>query len=75
MKHQVAVKRWSRRLSRHGNSLYVSLPADLIKQWEIGEGEELVAYQLPEAILVVPFSQVLRKGEPAILKTLTRTLA
>ena len=68
MKHKIAINRWSRTLTKSGSSHNVTIPVDVVKQWELQTGEELVMYQLDGALLILPLERVLQIGEPALLK-------
>ena len=74
MKHKVAVNRWSRRITKSHKSLTVTIPHDVVKQWEVREGQEVVVYQLDGALLVIPLERLLTLGEPALLRPLTKIL-
>jgi antitoxin component of MazEF toxin-antitoxin module len=74
MKTPDVINRWSRKATRHGNSLFVSLPVDLTKEWSVSEGDNLIVYQLDRALVVIPLSRLLEEGEPELLKPLAKAL-
>lgn len=65
-----AIKRWGRTVQKHGHSLYVSLPHDLVKLWNLEPGQEMIVYQLNHLLVAVPMDSLLRQGEPKILQQL-----
>lgn len=74
MKHQIAIKRHSRRTYQHHHSLSMTLPKDVGREWGIGAGEELVMYQLGGMLLIVPLQYVMSMGEPKLLRSLQKQL-
>lgn len=74
MKHQIAIKRHSRRTYQNGNGQVMTLPSDLMKQWGITKGTEMVCYQLAGMLLVVPLQYVMEIGEPKLLRSLQKQL-
>lgn len=74
MKHKPEIKRWSRRIIPQGHSLCVGIPSDLVKAWDLTLGQEMVVYQLHEALVVVPLQTLLKKGELKIIKPLQEAL-
>lgn len=68
------LKRWSRKLITTGHSLTCSIPADLVKEWQLSAGEELVMYQLGDLLLICPLSRILVKGQPREISQLIESL-
>lgn len=74
MKPKPEIKRWSRRILPQGHSLCVSIPHDLVKEWDLTLGQEMVVYQLDRALLVVPLQTLLKHGEVKLLKPVQEAL-
>jgi len=75
MKQKEKIKRWSRKILPQGNSLCVSIPADLVKEWGLALSDEIVVYQLPQALLLVPLTTLLKHGEVKVLRPLQEALS
>ena len=66
--------RWSRKAIRVGHSLAVTLPYDLAQAWGVTPGQELVMYQIDQALVVLPLQQVLKRGLPRLVESLQTQL-
>ena len=61
-----------------GNSLILTLPKTSMDEMGIEQGDQLVIYQLREALVIVPFLPLTKRGAPPSLQEvdrLTRRLA
>ena len=63
MKHRIAINRWIRTLTLAGQSLNVTIPSDLLKQWGAKQGEKMAVYEVDGVLLVLPLEKLTQVGE------------
>lgn len=66
----IITRRRDSKVRKVGTSLVTTIPADYVYSLNLKPNDQLVIYQVSEALLVVPLRFVLEKGAPNLLRLL-----
>lgn len=66
----IIARRRDSKVRKVGTSLVTTIPAEYVHNLNLKPNDQLVVYQIREALLVVPLAWVLKIGEPTLVKML-----